>query len=101
MRRLRIAVTVLVVAMMAFSVSVFASDKTTTHQPGLRLASANQPSDNIPAESGSHGTGGGDTEHAESGSGHGQDHPSLARFCPCGAAFHLPLCCCPLPYGRC
>ena len=82
MGRLRNAVTVLVVAMMAFSVSVLASDETTTHQPTLRLASASQPSETGSAKSADHGTEGGDTGHVKSGSGHGQDHPSLGPILP-------------------
>ena len=82
MRRLRIAVTVLVLALMAFSVSVFASDQTITHQPLLRLASTSQPSDNTSAKSGSHVTGAADTGHAESGTGHGQSHPNLGPALP-------------------
>jgi Na+/H+ antiporter NhaD/arsenite permease-like protein len=82
MRSLRIAVTVLVVAMIAFSVSVFASDETTTHQPTLLLASASQPSETASAKSAGHGTESGDMAHVKSGSGHGQDHPSLGPILP-------------------
>ena len=82
MRRLRIAVTVLVLALIVFSVSVFASDKTTTHQPALHLASANPPSENTSAESGGHGTDSENTEHAKSGTGHGQGHANLGPGLP-------------------
>ena len=82
MRCLRNAVTVLVVAMMAISVSAFASDKTTSHQPALRLASASQSSETASAKSAGHGTESGDTEHIKSGSGHGQDHPNLGQILP-------------------
>ncbi len=82
MRCLRNAVTVLVVAMMAISVPAFASDKTTSHQPALRLASASQSSETAAAKSAGHGTESGDTEHIKSGSGHGQDHPNLGPILP-------------------
>jgi len=82
MRRLKNAVTVLAVAMMAFSVSVFASDETTTHQPTLRLASASQPSETASVKSADHGTESGDPAHVKSGSSHGQDHPSLGPILP-------------------
>jgi len=82
MGRLRLAVTVLVVVIMAFSISVFASDMTTSRQPTLRLASAGQPSETAPAQSAAHGNQSGDTEHAESGSGHGQGHPNLGPNLP-------------------
>ncbi|MEE4263568.1 MAG: sodium:proton antiporter [Desulfobacteraceae bacterium] len=82
MGRLRLAVTVLVVVIMAFSISVFASDMTTSRQPTLGLASAGQPSETAPAQSAAHGNQSGDTEHAESGSGHGQGHPNLGPNLP-------------------
>jgi len=82
MRRLGNAVAVLVVAMMAFSVSVFASDETTTHPPELHPASANQPSESAAAGSADHGTESGDTGHVKPGSGHGQDHPNLGPILP-------------------
>ena len=82
MRRLRIGVTVLAVAMMVFSVSVSASDKAATHQPTLHLASASQPSETASANSAAHGNESGDAEHAESGSGHGQGHPNLGPALP-------------------
>ena len=80
MRRMRLAVTVLMVTIMAFSVSVFASDKTTSPQPTLLLASASQPSEAASAESAAHGTDSEDPEHA--GTGHGQDHPNLGPVLP-------------------
>ena len=82
MRCLRNAVTVLVVAMMAFSVSVFASDEIPPHQPALRLASASQSSETAAAKSAGHGAESVDTEHVKSGSGHGQDHPNLGQILP-------------------
>ena len=82
MKGLSYAVMVFMVAMMVFSVSVFASDKTTTHYPTLRLASASQPSETGSAKSADHGTEGGDTGHVNSGSGHGQEHPSLGPILP-------------------
>jgi Na+/H+ antiporter NhaD/arsenite permease-like protein len=60
-------------AMMVFSVSVFAADKTTTHQPTLRLASANQPSETTAALSTEHGKQSGDSD---------QGHPNLGPVLP-------------------
>jgi Na+/H+ antiporter NhaD/arsenite permease-like protein len=82
MRCLRHAGTVLVVAMMAFSVSVFASDETTTHQPILRLASATQPSEAAPAKSADHGNKSEDAQHDRYDFGHGQGHPDLGPILP-------------------
>ncbi len=82
MRRLWIGVTVLAAAMMGFSASVSASDKATTHQPTLSLASASQPSETASAKSAAHGPESGDAEHAESGTGHGQGHPNLGPNLP-------------------
>jgi Na+/H+ antiporter NhaD/arsenite permease-like protein len=82
MRRLSYAVMVFTAAMMVFSVSVFASDRTTTHQPTQRLASASQPSETASAQTADHGKQSGDPEHADSGSGHGQGHPNLGPVLP-------------------
>ena len=80
MRRLGIGVTILAVAMMLFSISVSASDKSTTNQPTLHLSSAGQPSTTAVADSESHGIKSGDAEHAESG--HGPGHPNLGPSLP-------------------
>ena len=80
MKRLGIGVTILAVVMMVFSVPVSASDKTTTHQPTLHLASASQPSEPAAANSAAHGSESGEADHAESG--HGQGHPSLGPALP-------------------
>ncbi len=82
MRRLWIGVTVLALAMMGFSASVSASGKAMPQQPTLSLASASQPSETASAESAAHGNESGDTEHAESGTGHGQGHPNLGPDLP-------------------
>ena len=82
MRRLWIGVTVLALAMMGFSASVSTSGKAMPQQPTLSLASASQPSETASAESAAHGNESGDTEHAESGTGHGQGHPNLGPDLP-------------------
>ena len=82
MKGLSYAVMVFLAAMMVFSVSVCASDKTTTPYPALRLASASQPSETASAKSTAHGSESGDTEHVQSGSGHGQGHPNLGPILP-------------------
>jgi len=82
MGRLGDPVAVLVVAMMAFSVSVFASDEATTQSPTLHPASAIQPSVSAAAGPADHGTQSGDTGHVKSGSGHSQDHPNLGPILP-------------------
>ena len=73
MRRLAFAVTVLVVATMVFSVSVFASDESSNPGQPLLLASASQSSESTSA---------GSTGHAEAASGHGHGHPDLGPILP-------------------
>jgi Na+/H+ antiporter NhaD/arsenite permease-like protein len=77
MKRLGIGVTILAVVMMVSSVSVSASDKTTTHQPTLHLASAGQASDTAAANSAAHGNESGEADHAGSGQGHPNLGPAL------------------------
>ena len=81
MKGLSYAVMVFLAAMMVFSVSVCASDKTTTPYPALRLASASQPSETASATPADHGSESGSTEHVNSGS-HGQGHPNLGPILP-------------------
>jgi Na+/H+ antiporter NhaD/arsenite permease-like protein len=59
-----------------------ASDKTTTHSPALRLASASQPSETVSATSAVHGDENSGTAHAESDHGHGAGHPNLGPKLP-------------------
>ncbi len=101
MRRLRNAVTVLVVAMMAFSVSVFASDEpppTSRHCAWhQRVSHLKQPLPNQPAM----GLKAGTRSILNPDPATVKIIPTWARFCPCGAVSPLPSCCCPLRYGRC
>ena len=80
MRCLINVVTVLVVAVC--SVSAFASDESPPLQQPLRLASASQASETTSAESADHGAHSQETDHSESASSHGQDHPNLGPDLP-------------------
>ncbi len=82
MKRLVISVTVLVVSMMIFSVSVFAADGPATFQQTLRLASASQSTKATSANPTDHGSQSHETDHAADASGHGQGHPNLGPGLP-------------------
>ena len=82
MRRLIYAVTVLVVAMMIFSIPALAADESPPLQQPLRLASASQASETSTSESSDHGAQSQETDHSESASAHGQDHPNLGSDLP-------------------
>ena len=82
MKRLAIAVTVLVVSMMIFSVSIFAADESATYRPSLRLASASQSKETTTAKSTDHGTQSHETDDAADASGHGPEHPDLGADLP-------------------
>ena len=82
MKRLRNAAVVIIVMVLTLSVSVFASDKTSTIQPLLHLASADQPAETGHAKATLHEAGGTDATQHTSGSDHGQGHPNLGETLP-------------------
>ena len=82
MTRVRISATILTVAILVFSVSVFAFDNTNPNQPELILASTDHQTENTPAETEGHGDAGTDTAHDQSGAQHGEGHANLGSILP-------------------
>ena len=82
MKRQRNAAVVFLVTVLTLSVSAFASDKTSTIQPLLYLASADQPAETGHAKATLHEAGGTDATQHTSGSDHGQGHPNLGETLP-------------------
>ncbi|MBT8363876.1 MAG: sodium:proton antiporter [Deltaproteobacteria bacterium] len=74
---MRASATVFVVAFLAFSVSVFAYDKTTPKQPELILASTDNQSETV-----SHGKDGSGEDHDQNGGHHAQGHANLGKILP-------------------
>jgi len=77
MARMRISATVLVVVILAFSVSVFASDKAPPKESEIILASTDQQS-----ETASHGKGSSGEAHDQNGEHNGQGHANLGKILP-------------------
>ena len=82
MTRVRISATILAVAILVFSVLVFAFDNTNPKQPELILASTDHQTENTPAEATGHGDAGTDTAHDQSGGQHGGGHANLGSILP-------------------
>jgi Na+/H+ antiporter NhaD/arsenite permease-like protein len=64
------------------SVSALASDKTSSIQPVLQLASADQTAETDPAKATPHEAAGDDAGHSASGGDHGHGHPNLGETLP-------------------
>ena len=75
MKRQKNAVVIFIVTILTLSVSAFASDKTSTIQPELQMASTDQPAETGHAKATLHEAGGTAAIHDTSGSDHGQGHP--------------------------
>jgi Na+/H+ antiporter NhaD/arsenite permease-like protein len=99
MRRFRTTAAVLFLTILVLSVSVFASDKTTTYPLTQGLASADHPAETSPAKSVSHETGSNDAGHNESGGGHEQHHPNLGKILPLWSC--IPFACMLLSIALC
>jgi len=84
----------LLAAILALSVSVFASDKTPTTGPQLILASSDQQS-----ETATHGKDGSGDPHDQTGGGHGQGHANLGRILPLWSC--IPFACMLLSIALC
>lgn len=82
MTRVRISATILAVAILVFSVSVFAFDNTNPKQPELILASTDHQTETTSAETAGHGDAGTDTAHDQSGGQHGGGHADLGKILP-------------------
>jgi len=84
----------LLAAILALSVSVFASDKTTPTGPQLILASSDQQS-----ETAAHGKDGSGEAHDQTGGGHGQGHANLGQVLPLWSC--IPFACMLLSIALC
>ncbi|CAB1055619.1 Putative transmembrane protein [Olavius sp. associated proteobacterium Delta 1] len=82
MTGVRISVTILAVAILVFSVSVFAFDNTIPKQPEFILASTDHQTETTPAESELHREGSSDASHDQSGGQHGKGHANLGKILP-------------------
>ena len=82
MTRVRISATIFAVAILVFSVSVFAFNNTSPKQPEFILASTDHQSEITPAESAGHGESGNDAAHDPSGGQHGGGHANLGPILP-------------------
>ncbi len=81
MKPLRNAAVVFIVIVLTLSVSAFASDKTSTIQPVLYMASADQTAETGHAKAALHESGA-DATHDASAGGHGHGHPNLGESLP-------------------
>jgi Na+/H+ antiporter NhaD/arsenite permease-like protein len=99
MTRIRISATILVVAILAFSVAVFASDKTTSKQPELILASTDHQTATGGTETARHKDGEAGADHDQSGEHHGQGHANLGRILPLWSC--IPFACMLLSIALC
>lgn len=84
----------LLVAVLALSVSVFASDKTPPKGPELILASSDQQS-----ETAAHGKDGSGETHDQTGGNHGQGHANLGQVLPLWSC--IPFACMLLSIALC
>ena len=82
MARMRISATVLSVAILVFSVSVFAFDTPTAKQSAINPATTDHQTDTDPAKSVLHGNEGISETHGQSGEGHGSGHANLGEILP-------------------
>ena len=82
MKPLRKSAVVLVVMVLIVSVSALASDKTSSIQPALQLASTDQTAETDHAKATPHEAGSDGAAHGASGGDHGQGHPNLGETLP-------------------
>jgi Na+/H+ antiporter NhaD/arsenite permease-like protein len=78
---MRISTTVLVLAILAFSVTAFASEKTILKRPEIILAATDHQSESSPAAAAPHGKDDTDASHAQSDGHHGA-HADLGKILP-------------------
>lgn len=94
MTRMRISETILVLAILVFSVSVFASDNTPPKASEIILASTEQPSEPV-----THGKDSSGEDHAQSGEQHGGGHANLGKVLPLWSC--IPFACMLLSIALC
>jgi Na+/H+ antiporter NhaD/arsenite permease-like protein len=99
MTRLRTSATFLVVAILAFSVSVFASDKTTPRLPELIPASTDHQTETAPAKTALHEKDSTGAAHGQSDGDHGEGHANLGKILPLWSC--IPFACMLLSIALC
>jgi Na+/H+ antiporter NhaD/arsenite permease-like protein len=82
MTRIRISAAFLGLAILVFSISVSASDKTPAEQSAMILATSDHQSETAPPGSALHGTENPVEEHGTAGEGHAADHVDLGEILP-------------------
>ena len=99
MTRLRTSATVLVVAILAFSVSVFASDKTTPGLKELIPASTDHQNETATDKTALHGKDGTGAAHGQPDGHHGEGHANLGKILPLWSC--IPFACMLLSIALC
>ena len=99
MRRFRITAAVLLIAIPTLSISIFASDKTTSHQPTQPLASEGHSAGAVDVKSIPSETDGEDAGQHEPGGGHEQHHSNLGKILPLWSC--IPFACMLLSIALC
>ena len=82
MARMKIFATIYAVAILVFSVSVYASDTTLNKQPAIMLAATDHQPETAQAESGVHGNESAAEAHDTAGGVHGSGHANLGVSLP-------------------
>jgi Na+/H+ antiporter NhaD/arsenite permease-like protein len=99
MKCLANAAVVIIVTVLTLSVSAVASDKTSTIQPLLYMASADQPAETDPAKTAPHEDGDAGTDHDQSGGHHSEGHANLGKILPLWSC--IPFACMLLSIALC
>ena len=99
MKCLANAAVVIIVTVLTLSVSAVASDKTSTIQPLLHMASADQPAETDPAKTAPHEDGDAGADHDQSGGHHGEGHANLGKILPLWSC--IPFACMLLSIALC
>ena len=82
MTRVKISATILAVAILVLSVTVFAFDNTPPQQPDFILASTDHQAKTTPTATQLHGKDGSEAAHDQSGGHHGGGHANLGQILP-------------------
>ena len=93
------AAVMIIVTVLTLSVSAVASDKTSTIQPPLLMASADQTAGTDRAKTASHEKGDAGTDHDQSGGHHGGSHANLGKILPLWSC--IPFACMLLSIALC
>ena len=93
------AAVVIILTVLTLSVSAVASDQTSTVQPLLYIASADQPPEADPAKTAPHENGDAGTDHDQAGGHHGGGHANLGKILPLWSC--IPFACMLLSIALC